>query len=622
MKKIAKAAAVLPSILVSYGLIFASDSSLKDLSQANETIKQLIEEQKDFQKPPQENDHNKPDHNNPVHPPKPDPKPDPKPQPPIPHPQPVPNPQPPQPQPVDTTQAYQAGLRDGSEKGMREGRRDGYSAGLDEGEREGRRAGYDQGNADGRRAGYRDGLSIDQSAAVEKGRYEGERAGTSNGISAGEKRCYDEGYTSGYNSAYAAAKILGLQDEASYNAGYAKGQSDASGIESEKGRRAGYQAGFAQRESELQASLETLKMPPLLSKSISYSGGSYIPVDMAKAGFNTPEERQAYERGFRDGYQRSYRRAYDDAKRDGYNQTYSSAYRRAYDSQYSISYRDGFSQGKDEGYQRAYNAAYNSAYNSYYEQYSSMDYPQKRDMGLAAGRTAGDKAGFADGCAQQNKKGYKEGYEKKAAEVYPQAFETGKQAGIASADKYYSENSVLKVFDVSLYDENGNGKFEAGENVFVKAEIKNFGFQKSEQLSLSVRSERGEIVLESQLTGEAVSARNKALLTLKAGKLYDVVSPDSDALIISFSEKGQDLGSFRLMYARTNTNKVGIVNEDDTSVTEKATWFFPGKITSLDKGAKVLIIGEKGNYFKVRKSEMIEGKWSEGYISKDKLTLQ
>lgn len=620
MKKTYRLAVLFPSVFVSSAILFASDSSVKDLSKANEEIKQLIQEQKEFQKPPHEGDHNKPDHINPVHPPKPDPKP----QPPIP--QPNPNPQPipnPQPQPVDTTQAYQAGLRDGTEKGIREGRRDGYPAGLDEGEREGRRRGYDEGNMDGRRAGYRDGLSVDQSAAIEKGRAEGQRSGTANGTSAGERRCYDEGYSKGYNTAYAEAKILGLQDASSYSSGYAKGQSDAAAIESEKGKKAGYQAGFAQRELELQNSLDSVKSPAgFISKSYSFSERTSIPLEMAKAGFNTPEERQAYERGFREGYQRSYRRAYDDAKRDGYNERYPYAYRRAYDSQYSISYRDGFSQGKDEGYQNAYNSAYNSSYNSYYEEYSRKDYPQQRETGMSNGKAAGEKEGFAAGCAEQNKKGYKEGYEKKASEVYPESFAAGKQAGIAAADKYYAENSVLKVFDISLYDENNNGQFEASENVMLRAEIKNFGFQKSENITVKVKSEKGEIALESQINAEEVSPRSKSAISVKLGKLYDVVSPDSDALILTFSEKNQTLGSFRQMYSRTNANKVAIANEDEVSITEKATWFFPGKIAEIKRGTKVLVIGEKGNYFKVKKSEMSEGNWKEGYVSKDKMILQ
>ena len=123
--------------------------------------------------------------------------------------------------------------------------------------------------------------------------------------------------------------------------------------------------------------------------------------------------------------------------------------------------------------------------------------------------------------------------------MYPVAFEAGKQAGIASADKYYAENSVVKVFNAGLYDENRNGKFEAGENVALTVELRNFGFQKSENVTMTVRSERGEIAVYSDLKAEAVGGRTKFVANLWLGKLHDVVAPDSDALLVTFSENNR-----------------------------------------------------------------------------------
>ena len=122
-------------------------------------------------------------------------------------------------------------MRDGSAVGDREGRQKGYADGIDTGEREGRRRGTDEGDTAGRQSGYRDGYGVDQSAGTQKGNADGQNVGTTSGTQAGQKRCYDEGYTGGYNSAFATAKQLGLQDAASYNAGYAKGATDASVIE-------------------------------------------------------------------------------------------------------------------------------------------------------------------------------------------------------------------------------------------------------------------------------------------------------------------------------------------------------------------------------------------------------
>ena len=206
--------------------------------------------------------------------------------------------------------------------------------------------------------------------------------------------------------------------------------------------------------------------------------------------------------------------------------------------------------------------------------------------------------------------------------MYPGAFEAGKQSGIAAADKFYSENSVLKVFSASLYDENGNGKFEAGENVALSVEIRNFGFQKSGVIALTVKSDRGEITMYPDLKVESVGGRAKGTANIWLGRLYDVVAPDSDAMSVTFTENGKNIGDARLVYMRTNANKVAVVAKDDADITKKDTWFFPGKITTLHRGDKVLVIEQKGSYYKVRKSANMGGSWSEGFIKGDNVTLQ
>ncbi|MBI4350358.1 MAG: hypothetical protein HY550_02860 [Elusimicrobia bacterium] len=514
-------------------------------------------------------------------------------------------------------------MRDGAEKGAWVGRREGYAEGIDAGEREGRRNGTNEGDTAGRQSGYRDGYGVDQSAGTQKGNYDGQNSGISNGTAAGQKRCYDEGYTSGYNSAFDTAKQAGLQDAASYNAGFAKGQAEAAVIEADNGQKAGYQAGFSLRETELQNSFSDVKaMRNVLLKGLTMGEKSNLPIDLVRHGYTTPEEKRAYEEGYKEGYRHSYRRAYDDARREGYNERYHMAYRRAYDAQFSISYRIGFNDGKEKGYQDAYNAAYNSAYNAYYQEYSRREYPGERAQGMSNGQAVGTKEGFAAGCAEQTKLGYKAGYEKMAAQVYPGAFEAGKQSGVAAADKYYAENPVLKVFNVSFYDENNNGKFEASENVMLKAEIRNFGFQKSDTVAIVVTNERGELTLLPELRAEGVTGRAKAVVTLNIGQLYDVVAPNSDALYVKFTEKGRFVGEYRQMYTRTNANKVGVVAKDDADVTKKDSWFFPGKITTLHRGDKVLITETKGDYYKVRKSAVSGGEWTEGFMKSDKLSLQ
>jgi len=615
MKKTFRAASVFSSLLIASGALSASDGSVKQLSDVDGSVQQILQDQKDLQvKPPKPGQPGHPGHppkpDNPGHPPKP-----PQPEPPKP-----PTPQPPQPpKPVDTTHAYNAGVRDGADRGAREGRREGYAAGIDEGEREGRWNGNREGDTAGRAAGYRDGYNVDQSAGTHQGNADGQSAGINNGTEAGKRRCYDEGYTSGYNIAYAAAKQQGEQDPASFSNGYAKGQADAATIEASNGQKAGYQAGFTLRENELQASFpDAMGMRGAATKSIKDG----LSIEMARNGYSTPEERQAYDRGYREGYQRSYRRAYDDAKRDGYNERYNMAYRRAYDSQYSISYRAGFADGKDKGYKAAYRAAYNSSYAVFYEQYSNREYADQRAQGQSSGRATGHKEGFEAGCAEQTKRGYNEGYQKMAAQVYPGAFEAGKQSGIAAANKYYAENSVLKAFGISFYDENNNGQFEANENVMLRADLTNYGFQKSDTVTVTVKSERGEITLVPDLRAEGVNGRNKNAVNLNIGRLYDVVAPDADALVVTFSEKGRVVADYRQMYSRVNPNRVAIINKDGTSIKEKAGWLFVGTVTELNAGAKVLIVGEKDDWYKVRKSAFAAGSWNEGFVKKGKVSVQ
>ncbi|MBI5744027.1 MAG: hypothetical protein HY952_05715 [Elusimicrobia bacterium] len=523
---------------------------------------------------------------------------------------------------MDTTQAHNAGLRDGAQVGEREGRQRGYTDGTEEGEREGRRRGFAEGDRNGRESGYRDGYGVDQSAGTQRGNIDGQNNGTNEGTTAGKKRCYDEGYTAGYNSAFAAAQQLGLQDAASYNAGFAKGQADAAAIEAENGQKAGYQAGFSQRETELQNSFGTKAMTAGLLKgfpgAVSSAG---LPIAMARGGWATPQEQQAYQQGYREGYDHSYRRSYEEAKRRGFEERFQMAYRRAYDAQFSVSYRNGFTEGKEKGYQDAYNAAYNSAYNSYYYEYKGREYSDQRALGVSNGAATGKTEGFAAGCAEQTKRGYQEGYAKKAAEVYPAAFEAGKQTGMASAEKYYRENSVLKVLDIAFYDENNDGKFEANENVMLKAEVRNFGFMGSETVTITVKSERGEIQLVPDLKTAGVSGRGKTMVTLNIGRLYDVVAPDADALNVKFTEKGTVVGERRQLYTRTNPNKVGTVEKDDTPVRKNSN-VFSSTLAKLNKGDKVIIIGEKDYYTKVRKSAFAGGEWTEGYVYTDKLTLQ
>ena len=77
----------------------------------------------------------------------------------------------------------------------------------------------------------------------------------------------------------------------------------------------GYQAGFSQREAELQNSFSAMK--GLFTKGDLTMRAMDLDVKMARKGYSTPEERRAYDRGYKDGYNKAYRRAYDNAKRDG-----------------------------------------------------------------------------------------------------------------------------------------------------------------------------------------------------------------------------------------------------------------------------------------------------------------
>ena len=64
------------------------------------------------------------------------------------------------------------------------------------------------------------------------------------------------------------------------------------------------------------------------------------------------------------------------------------------------------------------------------------------------------------------------------------------------------------------------------------------------------------------------------------------------------------------------------MSKDGTHVRKGTSGIFSSTVTKLDRGAKVIIIGEKNGYHKVRKSAMSAGDWSEGYINQDKVNLQ
>ena len=593
-------------VFIGWEIAFALDESLRDFD--GRLINEVISSK----------DNDKPD--NPGHPPHPQPDNHPLPNPhPQPQPNPVPNPHPQPNPPVDTTQAYNAGFRDGSNRGMIDGRRDGYSQGVRDGERDVEWRGRNDGERAGRDAGYRDGYNVDQSLATQRGNMDGQNAGINDGTSAGKKRCYDEGYTAGYNKSYSEGRDAGLNDTSSYNSGYSKGEDDAREIEPEKGRKAGYQAGFAQREKEIEDSFTTQGLSKGLSlKNISITGETKgISIDIVKGGFTTPEEQAAYDRGYREGYHQSYERAFEQAKREGYNEGYNRTYNRAYSSQFSISYMEGFNEGKEKGYQDAYNLAYNSAYDFYYNDYKKREYADERESGIRDGSEKGYKDGFNSGSKEQYSKGYSDGYKKVASEVYPSAFEEERKAGIEAADNYYSQNPVLKAYGVSFYDENGDGRFDANENIVLKGEIRNLGYQKSDVIFVSVKNARGEIRFISDLKLDAISQRSISTLNMVIGKIYDVASPGSDTLYVTFTHLNKNFGDYSQVYLITNANKVGIVLEDDTPVLKKA-----GEVTKLNRGEKVLIIGDKDNYYRVKKSDFSSGEWSEGYIKKGKLSLQ
>jgi hypothetical protein len=82
------------------------------------------------------------------------------------------------------------------------------------------------------------------------------------------------------------------------------------------------------------------------------------------------------------------------------------------------------------------------------------------------------------------------------------------------------------------------------------------------------------------------------------------------------------VGDARQMYTRTNANKVAVAKDDGTDVYKKATWFFPGKHFTLSRGAKVIVIGQDGDYYKVRRAELGGGTWTEGFVKSGEVNLQ
>lgn len=514
---------------------------------------------------------------------------------------------------------------------MREGRMEGEMRGRQEGSREGRREGEMRGGNEGDRAGMdagkSAGLQTDQTYATEKGASEGQTAGIANGQKNGQSRCYDEGYMPAYEASYKEAEKLGLADTASYSKGHEEGKANAATIEEKKGRKAGYQKGFALREDEIVNSFPAA-MQNSLSKGIKSimkdTAGVKLPIKMARGGYSTPEERRAYEQAFERAREESFREAYRHAHERAYRDEYRHSYDEAYRASYQTGYQKGFSEGKETAYRDAYNTAYNTQYNNFYYEYSRREYAESRIRGQQDGAANGQTNGFKDGCQANYDAAYKKGYEEVAAVVYPAAFQEGKLAGIAAAEKYYGENAVLKVGDVILADENGNGKFEAGENIIMKVNVRNLGFKNSDKINLAISSVKQEIVMSPNLGIGPVGQRADAPVELKLGTILDTVAPDQDTITIELTENGarEVLSRQEKSFVRSNTATVGIVTEDRAPVRDRAFLVFSSKIAKLNKGEKVIILDTGAAFYKVKKSMFSSGNWNKGYMVFSDLAIQ
>ncbi len=515
---------------------------------------------------------------------------------------------------------------------MREGRRDGEFRGRQdgsiEGRRDGERRGRDEGNTAGMNAGRTAGLSTDQSDAVSRGGRDGEAAGIEQGESNGKSRCYSEGYTPAYEASFSEAKKLGLSDTASYNQGYENGKAKAATIEESKGRKAGYQNGFAMREAEIVNSFPAPMQTTIAAtetKGISRDVSSVkLPIKMARGGYSTPQERRAYKEAYERAHNEAFRESYRHAKEMEYRREYRYAYDAAYNSNYQAGYQTGFSEGKEAAYQAAYRTEYNTRYNYAYYDYSSREYADSRSRGQQEGLVNGKENGFKAGCEEAFDTAYKKGYQDAAAVVYPKAFQAGKMAGIAAAEKYYAENAVLKVGDVTLSDENGNGKFEAAENIIMKVSVRNLGFKTSDKISISAASGKKDIVISPNLVAGPVGQRADLSFEVKLGTILDTVASDQDTVAIDFIENGVSdvLSHQEKSFVRYNVATIGVVTEDRAPVTEHAALIFTAKLAKLHIGDKVIIREKGAVFYKVRKPMFTPGDWSKGYMKISDLVLQ
>jgi len=548
--------------------------------------------------PPAPDPVNPPPHPGPVHPPHPEPMP--------PTPDPV-NPPPPTPTPAEIDQAYKAGYN----KGMNEGTAKGSMIGLSEGQIAGRQTGDSQGkwqgNSDGVSAGRRDGNRDGEAEGISQGRRDGRSKGTVDGQIAGQTRCYNEGYSTGDTEGYDAGYAEGGQSD-SYRLGYDNGVADATSLEAQSGLKAGYKAGFAEREKQIRDSFGTAAKSSGAWYDKAFFEGSNHSLEAVRKGYS-PEEAQAYKNGYDAGHNKGYKQAYKEAKDRGYRETYQQAYNEAYRFSYQNGYREGYANGKESAYTSAYQNEYNRSYNEYYVSYQSLEYAAERAGGKQAGYAEGYKRGYDAACTKLYQTGYSAGYDKTAAVVYPPAFESGKQTGMDSATKYYDENAVIEITGATLADETGNAVYNAGESVSMAAEVSNFGYIPSTSVACAITSSSKWIQLDTESAScGIVAARGKAVWDLKVGTISDDALLGATALIKLELKSGEVSIGFKTLKIQLANPKqrLGSINTDSVNVRSGPN---SSIVEVLDKGASVVVTGKSGNWYRV-----VTPKGKNGYI--------
>jgi len=464
--------------------------------------------------------------------------------------------------PVDQA-AYQRGFEIGRNQGASQGRIDGAKHGQVEGEKEGKRKGHQDGEAAGREKGWAEGAVQGEPVGRQEGDAKGISQGRAEGERDGRQKAYNDGHQLGHQQGYAEGYDAGVNSDAAEK-GAANGASEASRVERARGLSEGRRDGYSERERQIRSGVMK-EIEEARAGQAALAGGGIqngaFELDNtgnpnALAARNAVDDANGdFNQGKKDGYKDGYDKAFEEGKQRTYEAAYDNSYFGARELAYNDSYERHYNAGYQDAWQNAYNRAYQDSYQREYYRYMAMDWKDDRDRGYQEGFSKGQDEGYKKGYDETYNAAYQKAYRDTAAQVYPEAFAQGQDAGRLEAQAFYDSHSVVELSEVVVSDENSDGMFAAGEKVFGKVTCINYGSVDSAALSFEVGTDNPDApVHEAQGMGN-IASRSQGSSDVKIAKLSADIGMNVPVhFAVTLKENGNTVGTQNLKILVLNPN--------------------------------------------------------------------